>query len=354
MTKRKSLPILDFSKFRAGGAAGEDFLAQLRTAAREIGFFYLAGHGISRARQDGIFEAGKAFFALSEDEKLAIEMIHSPHFRGYTRPGRELTRGAQDWREQIDIGSELPTAPDDPDAPWLRLQGPNLWPASLPSFRPAVLSWQRDLTRLSIELLQAFALSLGQPRDVFAPIYRNQPNEHLKIIRYPGRETARSDQGVGAHKDSGFLTLLLQDDIGGLEVEDQDGAWIAARPIADTFIVNIGEILELASNGYLRATIHRVVSPPAGRDRLSVAYFFGADLNERVPLLRLPPERADEALGVTSDPLNPLFYEVGRNYLKGRLRSHPDVAERHYRDILHPEQVAGYAPAAPAAVAALQ
>lgn len=334
MSVQKSLPILDFSKFREGGIAEQRFLAELREAARDVGFFYLSNHGIPKSSQTDIFEAAQAFFALNESDKAAIEMVHSPHFRGYTRPGSELTLGAQDWREQIDIGSELPIAKATLDTPWLRLQGPNLWPEALPSFRSTVLSWQRSMTRLSIELLEAFALALGQQRDVFAPIYRHQPNEHVKIIRYPGRDSTQSDQGVGAHKDSGFLTLLAQDDAGGLEVETDDGEWIAARPVTDTFVVNIGEILELASDGYLRATVHRVTTPSAGRDRLSVAYFFGADLNARVPLIRLPPERNIEKRGITADPLNPLFYDVGRNYLKGRLRSHPDVAKRHYADLL--------------------
>lgn len=204
-----------------------------------------------------------------------------------------------------------------------------------------LLNWQRALTGVAIELLQAFALALGQHPDVFAPIYRGAPTEHLKIIRYPGRDATESDQGVGAHKDSGFLTLLLQDNAGGLQVEDASGGWIDATPIPGTFVVNIGEILELASNGYLRATVHRVVTPPAGRERTSIAYFFGADLSAQVPLLDLSPDLAAEAKGPTSDPQNPLLYDVGRNYLKGRLRSHTDVAARYYSDLLEVQQRAG-------------
>lgn len=328
-----SLPILDFTRFTAT-ASRDDFLADLRAAARDYGFFYLKGHGVSPDLQRQLIEVSNAFFALPEADKLAIEMVNSPHFRGYTRAGREITRGQQDWREQIDIGSELPVAEVSADAPWMRLQGPNLWPEHLPEFRTTLLEWQSELTRVAIQLLRAFALALGQDADVFAPIYRAIPSEHLKVIRYPGQTGDRSSQGVGAHKDSGFLTLLLQDAIGGLQVEAEDGTWIDATPIEGTFIINIGEILELASNGYLRATVHRVISPPAGRDRLSIAYFFGADLNATVPLLNLAPDLAAQAKGPASDPLNPLFRDVGENALKGRLRSHPDVAERHYAEHL--------------------
>jgi isopenicillin N synthase-like dioxygenase len=144
---------------------------------------------------------------------------------------------------------------------------------------------------------------------------------------------------VGAHKDSGFVTLLLQEKQAGLQVQADDGGWIDAPPVSGTFVVNIGEILEMASNGYLRANVHRVVSPPHGSDRLSVALFLGARHDATVPLLSLPPHLSAEARGVTQDPDNPLFREVGRNYLKSRLRSHPDVARRHYADLIDPAPV---------------
>ncbi|SHE80214.1 Isopenicillin N synthase [Kaistia soli DSM 19436] len=335
MPDARSLPILDFSRFRAGGATRAAFLADLRDAAREVGFFYLSGHGIATSEADHLKALGRQFFALPEADKVAIEMVHSPHFRGYTRAGFEHTRGQPDWREQIDFSSEralLPREAGQPD--WTRLQGPNQWPSALPALKPAVLDWQSHLTALAIDLLKAFALALAQDEDVFKPIYESAPIEHIKIIRYPGRDSTGSDQGVGAHKDGGFLTILLQDVQGGLQVQADDGSWIDAPPIPGTFIINIGEVLEMASNGYLRATVHRVVTPPAGKDRLSIAYFFGAQLDAVIPLLQLTPAFAAEALGPAADPDNPLFREIGRNYLKGRLRSHPDVARRHYADLL--------------------
>jgi isopenicillin N synthase-like dioxygenase len=138
---------------------------------------------------------------------------------------------------------------------------------------------------------------------------------------------------VGAHKDSGLLSLLLQDDQGGLQVESSQG-WIDVAPRIGTLVVNIGEILELASDGYLRATLHRVITPPPGRERISAAFFLGARLDATVPLLSLPPALAAQARGPERDPNNPLLRNVGENYLKGRLRSHPDVAQRHYADLV--------------------
>ncbi|UNA33991.1 hypothetical protein LOF13_01465 [Klebsiella pneumoniae subsp. pneumoniae] len=116
---------------------------------------------------------------------------------------------------------------------------------------------------MGIRLLRAFAEALQLPENAFDQLYGDKPNEHIKLIRYPGQQETQSSQGVGAHKDSGFLSFLLQDEQKGLQVEVAPGEWIDAVPLAGSFVVNIGELLELATNGYLRATVHRVVSPPA-------------------------------------------------------------------------------------------
>jgi isopenicillin N synthase-like dioxygenase len=346
VTQPATLPILDLSRFDAGPAERTAFLGDLNRTARGIGFFYLVGHGIERPLVDQLIATARQFFALPEADKQAIEMVNSPHFRGYSRPGAERTRGRPDWREQIDIGAERPALPIGPGTPpWARLQGPNQWPDALPALKPVVLDWQARVTQVAVRLLQAFALALGQPEDAFATIYSDTPNLLLKLIRYPGRAFTEDDQGVGPHKDGGFLTLLLQAVQGGLQVEVDDGSWIDAPPLRGSFIVNIGELLELASDGYLRATVHRVVTPPGDIDRLSVAFFLGANLNASVPLLSLPPDLAAQVRGITRDPNNPLIREVGLNVLKGRLRSHPDVARRHYADLLAAQDGAASAPA---------
>jgi isopenicillin N synthase-like dioxygenase len=328
------LPTLDLRRFEAGGSERAGFLSELRAAAGGVGFFYLTGHGVDDNLIRDALSVSRRFFALPERDKLAIEMVNSPHFRGYNRAGFEYTRGEPDWREQVDIGPERPALPFDPSAPpWTRLQGPNQWPTALPELKSTLLAYQERVTALAIRVLSAFAAALEQPETIFEPIYRPAPNQLVKIIRYPGRAADESDQGVGAHKDSGFVTILLQEKRGGLQVQGEDG-WIDAPPVAGTFVVNIGEILEMASSGYLRANVHRVVSPPAGTDRLSVAFFLGARLDATVPVLALPPHLAAQARGLTQDPRNPLFREVGRNYLKSRLRSHPDVARRHHPDLI--------------------
>jgi isopenicillin N synthase-like dioxygenase len=331
-----TLPVLDLCRLDRSCVERGDALAELRDVAHEVGFFYLTGHGIEARASVEVLSVARKFFALPEPDKLAVEMVHSPHFRGYTRQGGELTRGERDWREQFDIASER-DAIWRPGLPaWMRLQGPNQWPHALPELRPVLLGWQSRMTAVAARLLQAFAQALGQDPHALDPAFEGAPNQHIKIIRYPGRDAAASDQGVGPHKDSGILTLLLQDTEAGLEVEAADGTWVAAPPRPGSFVVNIGELLELASDGYLRATMHRVVAPPAGAERLSVAFFLGARHDCTMPSLTLPTQLARAARGPASDPENPLFQHAGTNYLKGRLRSHPDVARRHYAGLAGP------------------
>lgn len=328
-----ALPILDLSQLDGTPSQRQAFLDDLRYAARDVGFFYLTGHGIDAGLLDQVQDHARQFFALPDSEKTAVGMINSPHFRGYNRAASEITRGQPDQREQFDLGAEREVLPLNTDSPlWARLQGPNQWPEALPQLKPLLLDWQQAMTQMSLRLLRAFAQALSLPEDAFDRLYGDKPNEHIKLMRYPGQASTASNQGVGAHKDSGFLSFLLQDQQAGLQVEIEEGRWIDALPRDNTLVVNIGELLELATNGYLRATVHRVVSPPVGSERLSIAFFLGAQLDAVVPLYPLPTALLREARGPASDPLNPLFRDVGWNYLKGRLRSHPDVAQRFYAD----------------------
>lgn len=329
------LPILDASRFRGGQEERAAFVADLRGILHDHGFFYLSGHGVPQELIDRLVAASRKFFALPAEEKLKIEMVRSPHFRGYNRAGYERTRGEQDWREQIDFNTEGTPHDLGPDTPgWKRLHGPNQWPEAVPELRGIVLDYQARVTALGIDLLKAIALALGQPEDVFAEVYEPQPTQLLKLIRYPGRDVAETEQGVGAHKDGGLVTILLQHEVPGLRVQTPDGAWIDAPPVPGAFVINTGELLELATNGFVRADVHDVVSPPPGMERLSFAFFLGARYDATIPVLPLPDDLRVLERGLTVDPLNPLFRDVGANHLKSRLRSHPDVAAAHHSDLV--------------------
>jgi len=335
MSTPDSLPVLDFSRLDAGEEEAAAFRAELREATHEFGFFYLVGHGIDPELEKRIMTTARAFFDLPEADKLAIENRNSPQFRGYTRVGGELTQGKTDWREQIDIGPERPAVPTgDGVADYWRLEGPNLWPDALPELREVTTRWNDELSALGLRLLQAWALSLGADEHVFDATFAEKPANLIKIVRYPGKSDPTPKQGVGAHKDSGVLTLLyVEPGKGGLQVQYGDD-WIDAPPIEGAFVVNIGELLEVATGGYLKATVHRVISPLIGTDRISIPFFFSPALDTTIPILELPEELAAQATGITADPSNPIFGTYGENALKSRLRAHPDVAAIHHSDLL--------------------
>ncbi len=327
-----NLPILDYAQFVAGGTEREIFLDDLRYAAHEIGFFYLKNHGISQELIKEAQALSKEFFALPLEAKKAIHMSNSPHFRGYTNIHDEITRDKPDSREQFDYMPEYEAIPLDQipsDQPWLRLQGPNQWPKELPRLKVVFQQLQADQTELAKSMLTAFALALGQDENVFAHTYAHKPSAQTKVIHYPG---VGGEQGVGPHKDSDYITFVQQDETAGLEVLVAD-QWVVAEPIEGTFVVNIGELLEIASQGYLKATLHRVMPSPIGSDRFSIAYFLTSQLDATVPLLQLPKALQGKSFSITRDPKNPLFTKIGQNFLKGRLRSHTDVAKKFYHDI---------------------
>lgn len=328
-----NLPILDLAQLDEGPEAAAAFRDSLRAATHDVGFFYLTGTGVTPELEARLHRTARAFFELPEADKLAIENVNSPQFRGYTRIGGERTQGQVDWREQIDIGPERSTI-DDPDAPdFARLIGPNLWPAAQPELREVATEWQEHLAGVARKLLRAWAVTLGAPESYFDEHF-GEPSTLLKIVRYPGSREPEPGQGVGAHKDSGVLTLLwVEPGKGGLQVQ-RDGAWVDAPSVPGAFVVNIGEMLEYATGGYLIATNHRVVSPRYPDDRISVPYFFNPALDSKLPLIDLPEDLAAQARGVTQDPTNPIHALYGENALKSRLRAHPDVAERWHADLL--------------------
>jgi isopenicillin N synthase-like dioxygenase len=351
------LPVLDLSRLDAGADAAARFRDDLRAATHDVGFFYLTGTGVPPELEARLHRAARDFFALPDADKLAIENVTSPHFRGYTRVGGERTQGRVDWREQIDIGPERPAvwapAPGGPagrggdvdsrpedgvNAPdFARLIGPNLWPAAQPELREVVTEWHDHLSGVARKLLRAWARALGASESYFDEHF-GEPSTLIKIVRYPGTSQPEPRQGVGAHKDSGVLTLLwVEPGKGGLQVE-RDGGWVDAPPLPGAFVVNIGELLEYATQGYLKATNHRVVSPRLPDDRISVPFFFNPQLDRRLPLIELPDELAADATGVTQDPSNPIHALYGENALKSRLRAHPDVAA-----LWHPDLVAARA-----------
>lgn len=271
----------------------------------------------------------------------------SPRFRGYTRIGGERTAGKVDWREQIDIwGEDEPLPPEQLESlpPYYRLIGPNLWPSALPELKDVILEWQAAVVPAAHKVLRAWAVALGAPADYFDKHFA-RPSTRMKVVRYPGVEeegegAGEGKLGVGAHKDGGCLTLLwIEPEAGGLQIRPGK-EWIDAPRLPPTeagaFICNIGEMIERATQGYLKATVHRVVAPKAPNERISVPMFFNPSLDARFPAIELPEElrKGEQVQAYEGDPDDVIHEVYGDNLLKSRLRAHPDVAAIHHADLV--------------------
>ncbi|MFU9034832.1 MULTISPECIES: isopenicillin N synthase family dioxygenase [Streptomyces] len=329
MTDR--FPVLDLRDATGSQETRATFLNRLRQAIHEIGFFQLVGHGIEDA--EDMLELSRRFFALPEADRLALNILDSPLFRGYSELGREHTKGIPDQRQQLDIGPEQPTRTPAPGEPAYRcLIGPNEWPEAMPELRPAIESWITRLTALSHQLLRLMLESLDAPADFLDDVVDPDPQIHLKLLHYPGptrtSEHAGSGQGTGIHNDLGLLTLLVQDGHGGLQVAVEDDQFADVPVIPGAFVVNLGELLEVATRGYVRATLHRVVRPAPGVDRYSIPFFYNPRLD--ATMQPLPSPYVEGADGVIDVAGNPLFALYGDNVMKGLIRSFPDIVARHH------------------------
>ncbi len=248
--------------------------AALGAACRGTGFFYVTGHGIDAALIDSAAAQMRAFFALPLAQRMAVSLAHSPCNRGYeAMQAQTLEPGMPpDLKEGFYLGSDL-----GPEHPYVRAgyfnQGPNQWPDGLSGFRPAMEAYFQALEALAARLMQAMARSLGLPADHFAA-FCDAPMAILRLLHYPPQppNPRPGEKGCGAHTDWGCLTLLWQDENGGLQVQSGDG-WIEAPPLPGSFVVNIGDMFARWTNGRYRSTVHRVINR-SGRERYSMPYFF--------------------------------------------------------------------------------
>ena len=256
------LPVVDISAGAVAAAGAID------AACREVGFFYLTGHGVDAGLERRLEDEARTFFALPDEEKSAIAMERGGRaWRGWFPVGGELTSGIPDLKEGLYFGAELPAGDPRP------MHGPNLFPVRPAGLRDAVLAYTDALTAAGQEVLRAIAIALGHDRSWFEDGMTREPLTLFRIFHYPPDSSGTVEQwGVGEHTDYGLLTLLRQDQTGGLEVRAVDGSWIDAPPIAGTFVCNIGDMLARISGGSYRSTAHRVRNA-SGRGRLSFPFF---------------------------------------------------------------------------------
>ena len=268
----ESLPTVDIASLRADSRDLGSIGAALDRACCEFGFFYVTGHGIDPALCSRLMTLASRFFALPLTQKMAIAMAHGGRaWRGYFPVDGELTSGRPDRKEGIYFGTEL--GPDDPRArAGVPLHGMNLYPA-LSGFRETLLPYMDAVTAVGQLLLSGIAAGLGLDSDYFLERYTRDPTVLFRIFNYPP-STAGADEnelGVGEHTDYGLLTLLRQDNTAGLQIWHQD-RWLPAPPVHDSFVCNVGDMLERLTAGRYVSALHRVrnVSP---EDRISMPLF---------------------------------------------------------------------------------
>ena len=268
-----SLPIIDIAGLSTGDPEEVARIAsQLSTAAHEVGFFYISGHGIPESEFDALLQAAKDFFELDVETKMASYIGRSTCHRGYVPPGEEGGYSTSiDLKEAFDTSLDLPA--DDPEhLAGNPLLGPNLWP-DVPGFSEAVTAYYERAMAVGRLLLGAFAVALGEPADRFSAQTTRSPSQ-LRLIHYPFEEGAVDRLGIGAHTDFECLTLL-RPTAPGLEVMNEDGVWVDAPPIPGCLVVNIGDLLETWTNGYFVATSHRVRK--VAEERWSFPLFVNVD-----------------------------------------------------------------------------
>lgn len=297
------IPLIDISDAEAHPG---DAARAIDQACREDGFFYLTGHGVSQDIIDAAFDASKRFFARAHDDKIKYHIRHShPHQRGYVPPFEEnlSADGEADLKESFDLGVDL--APDHPDVlAGKPFSAPNVWPDD-DRFRQAISAYHTEMCALGDKLVRLTALALGLDADFFDKAMRD-PVANLRLLHYPARENVPDAVGCGAHADYGFMTILAQKDVPGLEVEGENGQWHLIPPIDDTFVVNLGDLLTLWTGGQYRARLHRVAGA-SDQERYSIPFFL--DPNVDALIETVPTCRTD---GATAEPVSAGAYLQSR------------------------------------------
>lgn len=269
-----SIPVVDIAPL----LNGSDKMAvanQIRWALSNVGFMYVKNHGIANDFVDSVFDVTRRFFALPMEEKMKLHVGNSDvALRGYIEPFGENTNPGitRDLKECFDIGPERATL----TGPFF---GQNQWPAGFAEFQELVYGYHQKMVVLSKGLLKGIALSLDLPENHFEKLMHD-PISIQRLLHYPPQTGHVGEDiiGIGAHTDYGNLTVLAQDDVGGLQVMNRDGDWVEGTPISGTFVINVGDLIQRLTNDVYLANMHRVVNM-SGRQRYSIPFFIDADFD---------------------------------------------------------------------------
>lgn len=296
-----SIPVIDLAaSFSDDPNARKAVAWEVHKAARDTGFFYVANHGVPDALVADQLECARRFFALPQADKEAIAVSRSACMRGYEAMSLQtLDDGSKpDFKEGFMAGIDGSQSYVTGGA----YDSLNQWPASYPQMRDQTEQYLLALRDLGKRLMGLLALSLELPQYHFDEGL-NTPMLTTRLLHYPP-QTAVGDGnqlGAGAHTDWGMLTMLLQDEVGGLEVRNADGEWIRAPHIPNTFVINLGDMVPVLTRGVYHSNMHRVLNTSPGKHRYSVATFFDPDFNYRITPLDSLAEQgaADPSVSIT-------------------------------------------------------
>lgn len=291
MVKHNEIPTVDLQPLQDGSRTGTENVAeQLKERFASVGFAYLVNHQVPESLIDSVFKEAMRFHDLPLEAKLKIK--HNDAYRGYmpykssqTKVSTEGTATKPNLVDSFVMMFEVDeTHPDYQER--LYLAGPNQWPENLPGFKEVVCQYRDTMLKLSYQLIKAFSVALGMEPNALDHLFAD-PTYFLRLQHYPAPEgTISKDQfGIAAHTDAGFVTMLSQDTIGGLEVRLGDGRWVGVPYVPNTFVLNAGAMLQRLSNDIFRAVPHRVINQ-SNKTRYSVPFFFDTNTHAMIEVLK--------------------------------------------------------------------
>ncbi len=283
----RAIPVIDFGPAFRGEPGGlEPVARQVRRASEEIGFFFLAGHGVPDPLVDAAFAASREFHALPDAAKQALAI--NENNIGYLAPNQSI-QGAStvhkatrpNYNESFFISHDR--APDHPAiVNGETLRGRNQWPEGHGAMRAAMVAYFKTLEAVGEQMLPVLARALDLPADWFAPHFAGEAHINLRFLHYPPQDGDDDEQfGQGPHTDNSFITILARTEVPGLAVRLPSGEWLTPPLIAGTFLVNLGNMMKRWSNDRFLSTPHGVLND-SGKDRYSIAFFYSPNVDSTI------------------------------------------------------------------------
>ncbi|WP_020407837.1 isopenicillin N synthase family dioxygenase [Hahella ganghwensis] len=307
------IPIIDIGPL-LDGTDPEGVAERIGKICEDIGFLYIINHGIDGNLIAKVRNLTEQFFALPLEEKQRLNIVNSgPTLRGYIPMYGENVdpKHTRDFKECFDYAAH-----ENEVSPFF---GPNLMPEGLPEFKEVMEQYHQAMVTLAHHLIGAIALSLGLPNDFFYQRQRH-PISIQRLLHYPPQsgDINRNEIGIGEHTDYGFLTILAQDEVGGLQVKNRNGEWVSAPPVKDSFIVNIGDLVQTFTNDRYISTLHRVINI-SGKERYSLPFFMDMDFDAVVEPL--------ECCITEDNPAKYIRYTCGQHKYRRFLDSYTHLQE---------------------------